>query len=670
MITGISKKVIFIILFFINFTQSLKSADLLKINQNKTHPINKLGNLKLPNAEKQLISKTSFIQNIERINSAKKSLEKKILPLFAYIDIGQSHNELIIESDKQYEINGVIYAEGNVSLTHQGKLLRADNLIFDKLNKTLIAEGNISLVFGKQMFKMAKFEYNFLTEKGYLLDVKGSINTKNLISDLNSDFSISDIEKIHALLNFKKTEVLSTPGKLDNWVFFTEKIDIEGKKWKSAKSIFTNDLLELKQAKIVINSLETIFKDDELKFKSSLNYLILEEKVSIPFWFGNRTLRKSGEDFRYKNSWNLGYDNLDKDGYFIGRKLKTINLNDDFVLDLEPQFLIQRSFNGYTNSFVSEGDLITGNRVKRDTAFADYFGLESEIKGKIDNWDLFIEKQINTFDINKFNDALRLKTSLSKEINFLNSKWKKSFYGVYRDRVWNGSLGEAEIYRGFGAKLEKRNKWETNNIYKNDILSFGLANLKAEELDSKNLLTNVKGNLFYSLSQKIPISVYKPKNHFIDSSYEYIAKPISKGLSLNTRFEASYSLYEKGKHQEYLGFGLGPELIIGDFKNRIFDYTRISIFPFYKLKNGNSVFKFDQISDKFTLDMSFDQQIFGPLMLQSNGSLNLDNDSEDYGDFINSRIALNWKKRSYEFGIFYQPHNEAGGIAFKLFGFK
>ena len=186
MITGISKKVIFITLFFINFTQSLKSADLLKINHNKSYSINKLGNLKLLNTEKQLISK-NFIKNIERINSSKKSLEKKILPLFAYI--GQSHNELIIESDKQYEINGVIYAEGNVSLTHQGKLLRADNLIFDKLNKTLIAEGNISLVFGKQMFKMAKFEYNFLTEKGYLLDVKGSINTKNLISDLNSDFS-------------------------------------------------------------------------------------------------------------------------------------------------------------------------------------------------------------------------------------------------------------------------------------------------------------------------------------------------------------------------------------------------------------------------------------------------------------------------------------------------
>ena len=119
-----------------------------------------------------------------------------------------------------------------------------------------------------------------------------------------------------------------------------------------------------------------------------------------------------------------------------------------------------------------------------------------------------------------------------------------------------------------------------------------------------------------------------------------------------------------------MGFGAGPELILGEFKNKTFDYTRISIFPFYKIKSGDSIFKFDQISDKFTLDIAFDQQIFGPLILKSNGRLNLDNDSEDYGEFINSKISLNWKKRSYEFGIFYQPHNEAGGINFTLFGFE
>ena len=57
-------------------------------------------------------------------------------------------------------------------------------------------------------------------------------------------------------------------------------------------------------------------------------------------------------------------------------------------------------------------------------------------------------------------------------------------------------------------------------------------------------------------------------------------------------------------------------------------------------------------------------------MLKSSGTLNLDSDSNDYGEFINSKISLNWKKRSYEFGVFYQPHNQAGGISFSLFGFE
>ena len=270
----------------------------------------------------------------------------------------------------------------------------------------------------------------------------------------------------------------------------------------------------------------------------------------------------------------------------------------------------------------------------------------------------------------KFSDAFRLKTSLTKEINFLNSKWDKSFYGVYRDRVWNGSLGEAEIYRGFGSKLEKENIWEVKGIKKTEFLSLGIANLTAEALNTKNLVTNLKGNLFYSLDQQFLISVEEPKNKSIDASYKYIAKPITKGLNLRTKLEASYSFYENGDHQEYLGLGLGPELIFGDFKNKKFDYTRISIFPFYKFKSGESVFKFDQNYEEFTLDIAFDQQFFGPVVLKSNGTLNLTSDSEDYGEFINSNISLNWKKRSYEFGIFYQPHNQSGGISFSLFGFE
>ena len=162
----------------------------------------------------------------------------------------------------------------------------------------------------------------------------------------------------------------------------------------------------------------------------------------------------------------------------------------------------------------------------------------------------------------------------------------------------------------------------------------------------------------------------KTISKLVDRSYEYIPAPVEKGLTLNTKLELSYALYENGKNQNYVGFGVGPEFVFGDFKNKYFDYTKISLMPFYKLRDGESMFKFDQISENFILDINFDQQVFGPFILKSNATLNLDSYSEDYGEFIDSKISLNWKKRSYEFGIFYQPHNQSGGLSFNLFGFE
>jgi hypothetical protein len=667
LISGISKKVILFPFLFINLIQPSKSAELSKINKTINNRNTQLTWFKLPNVEDSSNFDNNLPANdLDEDTDYIKSLNKKTDSLL--VAKTEDKQELIIQSDKQSEISDVIYAEGNVSVSYRGKLLKADNLIYDKLNKKIEAKGNITLILGDQFFSASHLEYSFISEKGYLLDVKGNINTNNLIEDLSSNFSSSDSEKIVSSFELKQKEVINTPNQVKKWLFFTDKMTIDGDKWKSKKAIFSNDLLELKQVKLVINALEVFPIDEKLRFKSSLNYLILEEKISIPFWLGSREY--DFNKLQTANRWNFGYENLDKDGYFIGRKFNSINITDDFVLDLEPQFLIQRSLKGNTKSFVNKGESITSEKVKKNASFNDYFALKSQIKGRIDNWDLEIDKNLNSFDFDKFSDAFRFKTKLNKEINFLDTKWDKSFYGIYRERVWNGSLGEAEIYSGYGSKLQKENNWIVNGIEKKESLSLGLANITAEALSTKNLVTNLKGSLFYSLDQKFPIFIQKPKNKSIDISYRYIPQPVTKGLSLKTRLDALYSFYENDGHQEYIGFGFGPELILGNFKKNTFDYTRITISPFYKFKNGDSVFKFDQISDKFTLDIGFDQQIFGPIILKNNGTVNLDGDSNDYGKFINSKISLNWKKRSYEFGIFYQPHNQAGGISFNLYGFQ
>jgi len=220
LISGITKKVIFHSILFINFLQPSKSAEFAKINKNKTNQYTK-----------ETLSNSSKFSND---NNSYVNLLQKNLDLFL-VAKAETQQELIIQSDKQSEINDVIYAEGNVSVAYKGKHLRADNLIYDKLNKKISANGNISLELGDQFFKVAQLEYSFISKKGYLLDVEGSINTNTLIDDLSSNFTLLDSNKIESLLEFKKKEVLNTPSKVENWLFFTDKITIDGKKWKSIK---------------------------------------------------------------------------------------------------------------------------------------------------------------------------------------------------------------------------------------------------------------------------------------------------------------------------------------------------------------------------------------------------------------------------------------------------
>ncbi len=654
------RKFIFTNLFLFNLINS--SYPVLSLSPNrdllKVESSNEFFLANIPSQEKSIHHKTQdkSVESSKKISSDENFNQKF---------------QIEIQSDKQYQLDSVLYAEGNVIANYNGNTLKADVLFYDKSKAIVEAEGNVMLVLGDQVFSTEKINFDFKNKKGSFTKVKGLIKTKNLLENL--DFSSYDSDRLPLVeKKLKKVSVLNTPNGVNNWIFYTDELKVKNDQWFANKATFTNDLLESDQINFVINNLKIIPNKDSLEIKSSINFLVLEEKLSIPFWFGNRTIRDSEQGYLFglKPKWYLGYDNLEKDGYFIGRRIDPIKLTEGFKLNLEPQFLIQRSMQGSTNSFVGEGESVTSDKVKRDSYFQDYFALDSEIFGKLNKWDIKISKKLNSFDSGKFLDASRLKFNISKDFDFLNSKWVKSLYGVYRDRIWNGSIGEAEVYLGYGSKLEKANTWEKNGITKTETINLGLGNFKGEELNSKNLVNSYRGSIFYSLDQKFPIKVKDPKNKFVNNSFEYIFEPVKQGIHFDTKLAILYSFYDYGNHQEFIEFGAGPEFIIGEFKKKYFDYTRIKLFPSYKLKSGDSVFKFDQISDKFTLDISFDQQLYGPLLLKTYATLNLDGNSQDYGDFINSKISISLKKRSYELGVFYQPHNQSGGINFSLYGFE
>ena len=158
MISGISKKVIFFSFLFINFIQPSKSAEFSKINKDVN---NRNIKITLSNASNFDISSNSqnrsISDNLDESYKYVKFLKKKTDSLL--VAKAENKQQLLIQSDKQSEISDVIYAEGNVSVSYRGKLLKADKLIYDKLNKKISAKGNISLELGDQFFKAVSYTH-------------------------------------------------------------------------------------------------------------------------------------------------------------------------------------------------------------------------------------------------------------------------------------------------------------------------------------------------------------------------------------------------------------------------------------------------------------------------------------------------------------------------------
>jgi len=478
---------------------------------------------------------------------------------------------------------------------------------------------------------------------------------------------------LSTIQRIKKDRVVFTPDKVINWNFSTDLLKIDQNKWSSQQALLTNDLLEISQIKFQFNELQIYPYREKLKFQSKINFMILEDKVIIPFWLGERTILKNKGNnpaFDFENRWNIGYDKLNKDGFFIGRKIDAIKIKNDLFLKIEPQLLIQRTLDGKTKSFVQKNYSLNSQRVERNISLSDYFALSSSLEGKIKNWDLKITQELNSFDLEKLANSFRSRAELSKEIKLFNTSFVNRIYGAYRERIWNGSIGESEIYNAYGWQLDQITSWTNGSVENNQIITFGLGNYKAEELYSSDFVESYKGNISYKLMQRFSIYKKKIDSAYIDKSFKYIPEKINQGAFINSNISANYSLYKNGNTQRYFGVGLGPEIVIGNFKKEFFDYTRLSVLPFYKFKSGKSVFEFDQVSDKFTIDLNFDQHIIGPWLIETKGRLNLDKDSDNYGKFIYSKIGMNFKKRSYSFGVFYQPHDQAGGINFTLNGFK
>ena len=113
----------------------------------------------------------------------------------------------------------------------------------------------------------------------------------------------------------------------------------------------------------------------------------------------------------------------------------------------------------------------------------------------------------------------------------------------------------------------------------------------------------------------------------------------------------------------------GPSLTLGTFSKAFLDYTQLSLSGGITYRQGSSPFAFDQAIDLSTLGIGITQQIAGPLVLNAGVGVNVDPNSEFYGDVINSNFELLWQRRSYDFSFYFNPYEGMGGFRFRLHDF-
>jgi hypothetical protein len=588
---------------------------------------------------------------------------------------------LKIFADKQYDYDQNIYlAEGNVKALINGGILKSDLLTYNKLTGILSAEGDIRFRKGGQYFRAKEFKFNLFKKEGSIKDAYGILDLKNVINDLKID-AISNQIKAQNRTNDKEintyddgiefsfgniklpdnkiTRSNKSIGSINNWRFKSNSINIEENGWKSNRIVFTNDPFDPNQ--ISFEGIDVIAEEEEdgrLLITSSKTNLILENRSKI--FIGKRIF---GNKKKERSKFQLTLDGKDRDGLVLVRRSDTTNITDNIQFEIQPQFLINRAILGKTNSYK--------NSKNKNINLADLFGLNINLKASTENWNFDSLNDLSTLNTSRLFTGLRHSSSFSKyfRIPILEESTFNTFT-AYRSRAWNGTIGETEIKSALGGFVEKSQFFTTGNLKNNLKIRIGTGRYESEKFENSEMISLWRSSIFSSLDTEYQIWKSNKKNLYQKHVTPLSPVLMNSELVLRTNIDSAYFNYSNDSDQGFLKLSIGPEIRLGNLERDYFDYTKLSVMPGVKIKFGNSPFKFDNAIDLKTINISLIQQIYGPLMFDVISNLNIDNSSKNFGEYYDTKLGLLWHKRAYECGIYYHPNNAAGGIYFRINGFK
>jgi lipopolysaccharide export system protein LptA len=609
------------------------------------------------------------------------------------IKLGTPTNSVELNADQQ-EFNNktqIVTANGKVVVRFNKAILNADQLTVNLKTKLATAEGNVVLIRGKQILYGNRFDYNFDDDKGSIVEARGDIYQPTLVKDLNvaalgtsptpageknfpepllsdrlrRDQPVTKIQNtgssgviIGSDRPIEYQPIVKSSGSINRLRFQADKVDFAGDKVTAEKIRITNDPFSPPELQIKADraQFKTVNSEEDEVIISN-GRMTIENNFEVPLVKDRFVLNKNGKQsnlFSLGIPFNIGIDADERGGIFVESSFYPI-FDPRFRVTVTPQYFIQRAITNV--SFID----------------SSVFGLKTNIEGDLTS-DTTVQASASlaSLNLNKFSKNLRAKASINKKVSLLSLPHTLTGEAVYRDRIFNGSLGYQDVESSFGGILTSPNI-PIGNTGINLDYQVG-AQVITANTDRQNLLKPGRSNDLVSLNRyQTAANLTKSFRLWSGSSlsadspatYNYSPVPVVPYLQLNTGIKGSMGSYSNGDNQSSLGYNVGIQGQIGNFSGASFDYTGFNLNYFQQFRGNTSPFLFDRVVDNRLLSAGINQQISGPLRVGIQTSLNLDT-----GQQVSTDYYVEYSRRTYNLILRYNPALQLGSIGFRLNDFN
>lgn len=536
-------------------------------------------------------------------------------------------------------------AIGNVFLRFRQAELSADRVQTDLEAQILVAEGNVTITRGDQVLRGDRLEYNLRLDQGLIINASGVVNAARVSQDL-------DIRRTAAPLQRTSVPGFSASGgtlpqaeatdALERLRFEADRLQFDGRRWYATNLRVTNDPfsppeLEVRAQEATaepINPKETLLT-------LRRGRVVFDQRLALPIVLRQFVVGRPYEILPLE----FGYDEQDRGGVFLIRRYTPINTRNT-TLTLLPSIYLQRILR---NDFA----LTRANSYGAAVELSHRFSPQTRIGGY---------GFLATLDPRDWPSTSRATVQLQHQINsqnFLNVA------AIYRQRVFNGSLGEQELKASFGGTFTSPGLPLGHGLTFSYLLGgqyvtavSDLASLPPEPSLGR-LQVGANLNWVIPLWQGTPLPATQTEG------LRYTPRPVQPFLQFYANIGGVANYYTNGSTQPALITGAGLRGQFGHFSRNWLDYTSFDLGFTQTFNDQSSPYLFDRIVDFSVVNVGLLQQLYGPVRAGAQMQINVDT-----GTVSNTNIVMEYSRRTYGVVVRYNIDRQIAAILFRINGFN